>query len=445
MAYARWPPVAPPAHAVSRDQDARRVQATILTIVPVAGLLAAIEAVLAARTGNVGLWILCVGTFGFCALLVPGLGMLRRGHVGRAVLLACASIVFVQLLYLVVYPRVYPAIAIASWVTVGLALPFLRGRRLLALLLVSWGVSALAIVVGVLGPDLLGIPDAADIPVQLGAGLAAVTVGMVLLWTFTRSMTAALEEARRSNEQLTAAHQQLREQENAKSAFINQAAHELNTPLTPVLLQLHLLRLSHKVSDPSQERMLSVLERNVERMKALIHEMLDVARLQAGRLKLKPAEVDLAAVLQATLDDFALVAKARGVDLALTVPGTITVRTDRQRVEQVVSNLLSNAVRLTPGGGSVRVDAQVDGAQAVVRVRDTGLGLAPDQIGMLFQPFTRVHDEVQQGAGTGLGLYISQGIAKELGGRIWAESDGPGKGSTFTLALPVPAATPSPA
>jgi signal transduction histidine kinase len=205
-----------------------------------------------------------------------------------------------------------------------------------------------------------------------------------------------------------------------------------------VLLQLHLLRNGPApIQDPAQQRMLAVLERNVGRMKALIHEMLDVARLQAGRLALKPTAVDLVDVLRGTLDDFALVAQARRIDLHLQAPARIPMHADRQRLEQVVSNLVSNAVRVTPSGGSVNVLVTVLDAEAVVRVKDTGIGLTAEQAGRLFQPFTRVHEEVQQGAGTGLGLYISQGLAGQMGGRLWAESAGAGQGATFSFALPL--------
>lgn len=428
-----------------QGRDARRIRATLITIVVVAGGLAAVEGWLAGRSGSVGLWVLCAATAVFSATLLIGLGINAHGRTDLAVFVSCIAILGIQTAYVVVFPRAYPALAIASMVTVALALSFVRGRQLFGIVLATWAVAVVAILLGVLGHTPFEIPAAADAPILLGSGLAAVTVGMVLLWQFARDMTEALRESQDANEQLSQAHVLLHEQERAKSRFINAAAHELNTPMTPILLQLHLLRKGpHPVQDPQQTRMLEVLDRNLGRMNSLVHEMLDVARLQAGRIGLKPVEMDLAATLNAAVEDFVLVGEAKGVTLTKGAPTHVVVRADPRRVQQVLSNLVSNAVRLTPPGGTVTLSLRSEPQGAVVRVRDTGVGLAADQLAALFQPFSRLHDEAISGAGSGLGLFICQGLAQEMGGRLWAESDGPGKGATFCFQLPLPAGSSPP-
>ena len=423
-------------------QDARRVRAPLATIVPVALLVALVEAILARDSGNLGLALLAAGTGLFAASLVPGLALVRRGKPAAAAFLACIAILGIQAIYLVVYPRVYGTLTVASFVTVGLALSFVTGRRLFVVVLLSWAMAAAAVLVGLLGGNRFGVPDVADVPVQLVVGLAGLTVGMVLLWQFARDTTERLREAQAAHEELRRANEALADQERAKTRFINAAAHELNTPLTPILLQLHLLRMGPRpVTDPEHARMIAVMERNVERSKALVREMLDVARLQAGRLGLRPVDFDLAHALAGAFEDFTLVAKAKQVDLVLVPPPPLPVHADRRRAEQVISNLTSNAVRLTPAGGRVELRADVEGPDVVVRVRDTGVGLTEEQKRGLFKPFGRVHDESVSGAGSGLGLYICQGLAREMGGDLWADSGGAGQGSTFSFRLPAALAT----
>lgn len=428
------------------ERDARRIGATLVTIIVVAGSLAVAEGVLAARLASQGLWILAGATGLFALALLPPVLLTRRGRNDLAVFFACIAIFGIQSAYLVVYPQAYPALAIASVVIVALALSFVHGRRLFGLILAAWAVAVAAVIVGVLADGAFPIPAAAGAVVLLGSGIAAVTVGMMLLWQFARDMNEALREERVANERLQEAHARLHEQERLKSRFINTAAHELNTPMTPVLLQLHMLRSGqHAVHDPHQERMVQVLERNLERMRGLVHEMLDVARLQAGRLSLRPEVFDLSDALKAAMDDFAMVAKARQVDLTVHVPGPLPVHADRRRAEQVVSNLVSNAVRLTPAGGFVRVAASAEPDGTLVQVHDTGPGFTAAQHRALFQPFSRVHDENVAGSGSGLGLFICQGLAQEMGGRVWAESAGAGKGATFSFLLPPVPPPPMPA
>jgi hypothetical protein len=189
-----------------QGNDARRIRVTLWTIVVVAGGLALVEGAIAVRDGSSGLWILCAATALFTASMLPALGINRRGHPGQAVFTACVAILGIQTVYVLVFPRAYSALAIASVVTVALALTYVHGTRLRAIVVASWAVASLAVVVGVLGHGLLPVPASADAPIQLGAGLAAVAVGMVLLWEFARHMESALTDAHNANDQLRAAH-----------------------------------------------------------------------------------------------------------------------------------------------------------------------------------------------------------------------------------------------
>jgi signal transduction histidine kinase len=200
------------------------------------------------------------------------------------------------------------------------------------------------------------------------------------------------------------------------------------------MVELRLLKASHP--DEKQTHSLQVLERNFNRIVGLVREMLDVARLEAGRMAIRSERVDLGAVVAGVVGDFADVARARGITLASGAMD-IQIVGDGRRVAQILGHLLDNAVRLTPQGGSVTVDVDRSEERARIRVTDTGVGLTEKQIEALFDAFSAVHDEPLAGAGPGMGLYIARGLVKEMGGEIGVTSRGPGHGATFVIHLPL--------
>ncbi len=235
--------------------------------------------------------------------------------------------------------------------------------------------------------------------------------------------------------------------EQVRRTFISAASHELNTPLTP--LRLHVETLAERPDvTPGQRDHLVVIERNILRLASLVRDMLDASRLETGRFKLDLANVPLGLLVTDAVQGVAEAAAQAAVTLTESQAlSNTTARADRDRISQVLHNLLTNAIAFTPPGGHIKVGCQMEkGAQAaIVRVADSGIGLSPDQVGLLFQPFSRPHAKNGPGpAGTGLGLFIAKGIVEQHGGRIWAESAGLGQGSTFSFSLPL-ADTGSPA
>jgi signal transduction histidine kinase len=230
----------------------------------------------------------------------------------------------------------------------------------------------------------------------------------------------------------------LKEMDRMKTQFVNTLSHELRTPLTPIKVQLHLLKTAHASGDVErQKKATEMLDRNVLRMGSLIDELLEVARLQTGNLKLDLGDVDLEATLSETLESFRDVAKQNGVDVQMKLEHGVHVEADERRLTQVMYNLLNNALKFTPNGGRIIVDAHEEQGKAIVSVTDTGMGIKPEDIQRLFEPFSQVHDTMQKtNAGTGLGLYICKGIVEGHGGNIKCESPGPGKGTTFKFELP---------
>ncbi len=251
---------------------------------------------------------------------------------------------------------------------------------------------------------------------------------------------------------------EVRRLQQVKDDFLSIASHELKTPLTSLRGYAQLLRQRLAIetnTDPRALRYLTTIDNQVRRMAELIDSLLDVTRLDVGRLQLKRQSFDLVALVRevaAQLGDLSPRHPMRINAEAAEIHGAW----DRERVEQILVNLLTNAIRYSPDGGVVRIDLGLRGREprvgldleaenareVFVRVRDEGIGIAPDQLEMIFGRFHRVHEGTLAGyaeaqRGMGLGLFISRELASRHGGRLEATSPGLGQGAAFTLSLPL--------
>ncbi len=247
------------------------------------------------------------------------------------------------------------------------------------------------------------------------------------------------EEERRKRMQQVAELEHLKEVNQFKTLFINTAAHELHTPLTPLRLNLFALREGHKGDLTGEQReIVDILERNVERLSLLVEDVLNAARLQASRLSIQRGDVDLSRLAQETLESFQETAKRDGVRLELTTEPGLVIDGDERRLGQVLYNLVDNAIKFSDQGGTVHVRARAHDGGILVEVQDDGHGIPPGEQKKLFQAFSQVHDTMQYTrSGSGLGLYISKGIVDLHGGRITCRSAGIGQGTTFSIHLPL--------
>jgi signal transduction histidine kinase/HAMP domain-containing protein len=228
-----------------------------------------------------------------------------------------------------------------------------------------------------------------------------------------------------------------REIDEVKSALISTVSHELRTPLTLIHGFAELLVLR----DMPVERQRSAAEEILEaskRLARLIDDLLSVSRMESGRLVLDPRPLDLAAVVERMLSPFRAMATTH--TLRAKLPGALpVVWGDPDKVEQILTNLVGNAIKYSPEGGEVLVTVEHDEDAVQVSVRDQGIGMSPRDMGQLFEKFYRVdRDEVRRAGGTGLGLYITKRLVEMHGGHIWAES-WPGVGSVFCFTLPTSA------
>jgi signal transduction histidine kinase/CHASE3 domain sensor protein len=231
---------------------------------------------------------------------------------------------------------------------------------------------------------------------------------------------------------------QQRELDRLKDDFVATVSHELRTPLTSMMGFLEMIREGEagELND-EQQRFLAIVYRSSERLQRLVGDLLFVARLDANGLQLQFGEAQLDAIVLDAVESSGALARSRGVSLVAEVEPVPPVSGDKERLSQLVGNLISNALKFTPAGGSVVARAFVDGGRAVVEIADTGIGIPPAEQGRLFQRFFRSSTATEQAIpGTGLGLVISRAIAEAHGGTIDVTSV-PGEGTTFRVEIPL--------
>ncbi|WP_257454446.1 hybrid sensor histidine kinase/response regulator [Archangium lipolyticum] len=266
-----------------------------------------------------------------------------------------------------------------------------------------------------------------------------------LIETMAHIASVAMEKARAEQERerlLALERQARREAESAsrmKDEFLSTLSHELRTPLTSILGWAQLLR-TREMPEDKRQRALATIERNARAQTQLIEDLLDISRIVTGKLRLDVRPLEPLPVLEAALDAVRPAAEARGVRLSLSVaPGVGPLSVDAERLQQVVWNLLTNAIKFTPSGGQVVVRLEQGEGEARLEVEDTGQGIAPSFLPHVFERFRQADSSsTRSHGGLGLGLAIVRHLVEMHGGTVFAHSDGPGRGATFRVTFPHP-------
>jgi PAS domain S-box-containing protein len=257
-----------------------------------------------------------------------------------------------------------------------------------------------------------------------------------------RERTSKLELARYElemrNAELHRAYQELKDLDRLKSDFVSMVSHELRSPLTNISGAIELMLEEEELSEEYVRKMLGVLGDQTQRLIRLVKGVLDVSRIEAGRLHLERKELDVLPVIRRVVDSLQPTTvfhwfELPPLDLCPPVWG------DEDRIEQMIFNLLDNAIKFSPSGGPIGIDLEVGDQEITLSITDPGVGIPADKLDRIFRKFHRLdsHDS-RDTYGHGLGLYISRGLAEAHGGRIWVQST-EGQGSTFSFTLPLAA------
>ncbi len=251
-----------------------------------------------------------------------------------------------------------------------------------------------------------------------------------------RERTTALE---RLNKELEVANERLRELDQLKSTFVSIVSHELRTPMTSI--KGYVENMLDGLTGHLTEKQFSYLGRvkyNVERLTRMINDLLDLSRIEAGRVELALRPVSLLELVTEVLESLQTLAREKSVTLEACHADLLPmILGDRDKLHQILTNLIQNAVKFTPPGGAVRVESLVQDDQFVqVSVGDTGCGIQPDELAKVFEKFYRAESAPTEARGAGLGLAIVKSLVELHGGRIWVES-APGAGSRFSFTLPI--------
>lgn len=249
-------------------------------------------------------------------------------------------------------------------------------------------------------------------------------------------MDERTRELREKNETLTAANRQLQELDRLKSEFVSLVSHELRAPLTNLGGALELLESNCALLNTSCAHMIIILKEQASRLGRMVDEVLSVSRIETGGLTLTLESVDAVSIANRVIDEFATHHARRKFRRPDSVRH-LRLRADADRLYQVITNLVDNAVKYSPEDGEVTVTVESRGSQGIASVSDHGSGIPPEEQERIFEKFHRLDSsDSKETCGYGLGLYFCRHLAEAMSGRIWVESE-PAQGATFYLALPL--------
>jgi len=251
------------------------------------------------------------------------------------------------------------------------------------------------------------------------------------------ALASAVRSALRARERQYHMREHLEERELAdqrKDEFMAALAHELRNPLAPIRNSVELLKLSGAKPD-----IIDIMQRQVNHLVRLVDDLMEISRMTRGRITLRKEIVPLAAVIEAAVEMSRPLIEARGHTLTVDLPSeTVPVEADRTRLTQIFSNLLNNAANYTDSGGSIAIRGRREGGQVAVAVSDTGIGIPAEALSTVFEMFAQVSPPARNAqSGLGIGLALARGLVEQHGGTLTAASEGSGKGSQFTVRLPV--------
>jgi len=252
----------------------------------------------------------------------------------------------------------------------------------------------------------------------------------------TRKLELTHRDLEERNEELRQAYEELKELDRLKSDFVSMVSHELRSPLTNISGAVELMLEEEELSDEYMRKMLGVVGEQSDRLIRLVQGILDVSRIDAGKLFLDCKEVEVLPLLERVVSSLRPTTVFHWFELPRT-DDLPPVWGDEDRIEQIFFNLLDNAIKFSPSGGQINIEMEPGDEEITISINDPGVGIAPDKQEKIFRKFRRLDiDDSRESYGYGLGLYITKGLVEAHGGKIWVES-AEKEGSTFSFTLPL--------
>jgi PAS domain S-box-containing protein len=243
---------------------------------------------------------------------------------------------------------------------------------------------------------------------------------------------------KKTETQLTVLNEQLNLADRRKNEFLATLAHELRNPLAPMRNVLEVLKL-RKLDDPQIEWSREILDRQVSHLTHLVNDLMEVSRITQGRIELKRSVLDISDVIQHSVESVISAADLAGHKFEVRLPNrSLLVDADPTRILQMILNLLHNAIKYTPAGGRISIEAEESGGSVLIHIKDDGIGLEKHQLSSIFQMFSQVETAIDRSqGGLGIGLALVKGLADLHGGTVTAKSEGLNQGSEFIISLPL--------
>ncbi len=236
---------------------------------------------------------------------------------------------------------------------------------------------------------------------------------------------------------LERALEKIRNEDKAKNEFIATLAHELRNPLAPLRSSIELLKLIGAAT-PEKEEIFGIMDKQIKMLTHLLDDLLDISRITARKLNLQKEHVEIQKLVTSAVETTRFFREKQKHTLTLTLPNEkIEIHADPIRVEQILINILNNAAKYTPPGGTIEIFLTQEKRMAVIKVRDSGVGLSPEMIPRIFEPFVQINPSGSKESGIGVGLFLTKNLVRLHGGNIQVMSGGLGKGSEFTVSLPL--------
>ncbi len=264
------------------------------------------------------------------------------------------------------------------------------------------------------------------------------TISKLTIFRDVTDRKKADEEIRKLNKKLELKVMDLEEVTRMKTEFLSLTSHELRTPLTPIKAQLEMLHDGYMgIMNEKQENSIEVILRNLKRLDTLINDILDISRIEAGRIRMSFDYMCLNDAVREVINMQEPFAKGKGITITAKLAQLPPIIGDAERLRQVISNLVNNAIKFSKKSATVVVQTRRVGENVMFRITDYGIGISKDDREKLFKPFSQIDTSMgREHGGSGLGLAIAKGIIQACNGKIWVESE-LGKGSTFFFSIPI--------